>query len=123
MIREYLKEHIDAQTACVYIQHPNYYGNLEDAEEIGKIAHEVGAKYVMGVNPISLGVIKTPAEYGADVAVGEGQPLGLSLGFGGPYLGFMASKEAMMRKLPGRIVGETVDHNGKTGYVLTLQAR
>ena len=86
---------------------------LEDAEEIGKIAHEAGAKYVMGVNPISLGVIKTPAEYGADVAVGEGQPLGLSLGFGGPYLGFMASKEAMMRKLPGRIVGETVDHNGK----------
>ena len=112
--KEYLKEHIDAQTACVYIQHPNYYGNLEDAEEIGKIAHEAGAKYVMGVNPISLGVIKTPAEYGADVAVGEGQPLGLSLGFGGPYLGFMASKEAMMRKLPGRIVGETVDHNGKT---------
>ena len=88
-----------------------------------KIAHEAGAKYVMGVNPIFLGVIKTPAEYGADVAVGEGQPLGLSLGFGGPYLGFMASKEAMMRKLPGRIVGETVDHNGKTGYVLTLQAR
>lgn len=121
--KEYLKEHIDAQTACVYIQHPNYYGNLEDAEEIGEIVHDAGAKYVMGVNPISLGVIKTPAEYGADVAVGEGQPLGLSLGFGGPYLGFMASKEAMMRKLPGRIVGETVDHNGKTGYVLTLQAR
>ena len=121
--KEYLKEHIDAQTACVYIQHPNYYGNLEDAEEIGEIVHGAGAKYVMGVNPISLGVIKTPAEYGADVAVGEGQPLGLSLGFGGPYLGFMASKEAMMRKLPGRIVGETVDHNGKTGYVLTLQAR
>ena len=121
--KEYLKEHIDAQTACVYIQHPNYYGNLEDAEEIGEIVHGAGAKYVMGVNPISLGLIKTPAEYGADVAVGEGQPLGLSLGFGGPYLGFMASKEAMMRKLPGRIVGETVDHNGKTGYVLTLQAR
>lgn len=119
----YLKEHMDDRTACVYIQHPNYYGNLEDAKAIGDIVHEVGAKYVMGVNPISLGVIKTPAEYGADVAVGEGQPLGLSLGFGGPYLGFMACKEAMMRKLPGRIVGETVDHNGKTGYVLTLQAR
>ena len=67
--KEYLKEHIDAQTACVYIQHPNYYGNLEDAEEIGEIVHDAGAKYVMGVNPISLGVIKTPAEYGADVAV------------------------------------------------------
>ena len=118
-----LRELIDDTTACVYIQHPNYYGNLEDAEAIGAVAHEAGAKYIMGVNPISLGVVKTPREYGADVAVGEGQPLGLSLGFGGPYLGFMASKEAMMRKLPGRIVGETVDHNGKTGYVLTLQAR
>ena len=121
--KEYLKEHIDAQTACVYIQHPNYYGNLEDAQAIGEIAHGAGAKYIMGVNPISLGIIKTPAEYGADVAVGDGQPLGLPLGFGGPYLGFMAATEGMMRKLPGRIVGQTEDHNGKTGYVLTLQAR
>ena len=121
--KEYLKEHIDAQTACVYIQHPNYYGNLEDAEEIGEIVHDAGAKYVMGVNPISLGVIKTPAEYGADVAVGEGQPLGLSIAFGGPYLGFMAATQKMMRNLPGRIVGQTEDHNGKKGYVLTLQAR
>ena len=121
--KEYLKEHIDAQTACVYIQHPNYYGNLEDAQAIGEIAHGAGAKYIMGVNPISLGIIKTPAEYGADVAVGDGQPLGLPLGFGGPYLGFMAATEGMIRKLPGRIVGQTEDHNGKTGYVLTLQAR
>lgn len=120
---EYLREHIDASTACVYIQHSNYYGNLEEAKEIGEITHQAGAKYIMGVNPISLGVLKTPAEYGADVAVGEGQPLGLSLGFGGPYLGFMASTKAMMRKLPGRMVGKTLDHNGKTGYVLTLQAR
>ncbi len=120
---DYLKEHMDKSVACVYIQHPNYYGNLEDAEAIGEIVHEAGAKYIMGVNPISLGVIKTPAEYGADIAVGDGQPLGLSMAFGGPYLGFMACREKMMRKLPGRIVGQTVDADGKTGYVLTLQAR
>lgn len=120
---EALKKALDEQTACVYIQHPNYYGNLEAAGEIGGLAHEAGAKFVMGVNPISLGILKTPAEYGADVAVGDGQPLGLPIAFGGPYLGFMTCTEAMMRKLPGRIVGQTTDHDGKTGYVLTLQAR
>lgn len=120
---EFLKEQVDKETACIYVQHPNYYGNLEAAKEIGEIAHEAGARYIMGVNPISLGVLKTPREYGADVAVGDGQPLGLPLAFGGPYLGFMACVEEMTRKLPGRIVGQTKDHNGKTGYVLTLQAR
>ena len=118
-----LCELIDDTTACVYIQHPNYYGSLEDAQAIGEIVHEAGAKYIMGVNPISLGIIKTPKEYGADVAVGEGQPLGLPLAFGGPYVGFMACVSGMTRKLPGRIVGQTTDHNGKVGYVLTLQAR
>lgn len=120
---EALRALVDSGTACVYIQQPNYYGSLEDAEAIGEVAHEAGAKYIMGVNPISLGIIKTPREYGADVAVGDGQPLGLSLAFGGPYLGFMACVSGMTRKLPGRIVGQTKDHNGKTGYVLTLQAR
>lgn len=120
---EFLRVHLDAQTACVYIQHPNYYGNLEDAKKIGEAAHEAGAKYIMGVNPISLGVLKTPREYGADVAVGDGQPLGLPLAFGGPYLGFMACVKDMTRRLPGRIVGQTTDHDGKVGYVLTLQAR
>lgn len=118
-----LKELIDETTACVYIQQPNYYGTLEEAQAIGEIAHAAGAKYIMGVNPISLGIIKTPREYGADVAVGEGQPLGLPLAFGGPYLGFMACVSGMTRKLPGRIVGQTKDHNGSIGYVLTLQAR
>ena len=118
-----LKEALDDSTACVLIQHPNYYGNLEDAAKIGEAAHDVKAKFIMSVNPISLGLIKSPAEYGADVAIGDGQPLGLPLAFGGPYLGFMASTDAMKRKLPGRIVGQTVDGEGKKGYVLTLQAR
>ena len=121
--RDALRELIDKTTACVYIQHPNYYGNLEDAQAIGEIAHEAGAKYIMGVNPISLGVVKTPREYGADVAVGEGQPLGLPLAFGGPYVGFMACVSAMTRKLPGRIVGQTTDAEGRRCFVLTLQAR
>jgi glycine dehydrogenase subunit 1 len=120
---EFLKENIDEQTACVYLQQPNYYGSLEDAALIGEIAHGAGAKFIMGVNPMSLGVIKTPREYGADIAVGDGQPLGLPLSFGGPYVGFMACVDELKRKLPGRIVGQTTDHNGKIGYVLTLQAR
>ncbi len=109
--------------SCLLVQQPNFYGLFEDAETLGNIAHAAGAKYVICANPISLGICKTPAEYGADVAVGEGQPLGMPLAFGGPYLGFMACKESMQRKLPGRIVGETTDLDGKRGYVLTLQAR
>lgn len=121
---EALKELMTDDTACVLIQHPNYYGNLERAKEIGEIAHSVkNCRYIMSVNPITLAIMKTPREYGADFAIGEGQPLGMAPAFGGPYLGFMASIDSMKRNLPGRIVGQTVDHNGKTGYVLTLQAR
>ena len=120
---EALAQMADKETACVLIQSPNYYGTLEDAQKLGEIAHGVGAKYVMSTNPISLGILKTPAEYGADIAIGEGQPLGMPIAFGGPYLGFMASTKAMMRKLPGRIVGETTDDDGKQAFVLTLQAR
>lgn len=118
-----LQEMIDEQTACVLVQHPNYFGSLEDMETIEKIVHGAKAKLIMSVDPISLGVLKTPGEYGADAAVGEGQSLGMPLAFGGPYLGFMAAADAMKRKLPGRIVGQTTDADGKTGYVLTLQAR
>lgn len=113
----------DPQAACFYVQQPNYYGIIEDCETLGTITHGAGAKYIIGCNPISLGVMKTPAEYGADIAVGDGQPLGMSLAFGGPYLGFMAAGAAMMRKLPGRIVGETTDSRGERAFVLTLQAR
>jgi len=120
---EALKSMTDDTTAGFFVQQPNYYGLIEDAEVLGQVAHAAGAKYVMGVNPISLGIMKTPAEYGADIAVGEGQPLGMSLAFGGPYLGFMAATSAMQRKLPGRIVGQTTDIEGRRAFVLTLQAR
>lgn len=121
--QEALASMMDETVACFYVQQPNYYGNLEDGEALGRLVHEKGGKYIMGCNPIALGIIQTPAECGADVAVGEGQPLGMPMGFGGPYLGFMAATKEMMRKLPGRIVGETVDSEGKRGFVLTLQAR
>ncbi|WP_411675847.1 aminomethyl-transferring glycine dehydrogenase subunit GcvPA [Caproicibacter sp.] len=113
----------DKTAACFFLQQPNYFGTIEDAAALGEIAHAAGAKFIMGCNPISLAVLKTPAECGADVAVGEGQPLGMPLGFGGPYLGFMACKKAMMRRLPGRIVGQTSDAAGNRAFVLTLQAR
>ena len=114
---------LDEETACVLLEQPNYYGIIEDAEAIIEKAHEAKAKVVMSVNPVSLALLKTPGELGADVAVGEGQPLGLPMAFGGPYVGFMATTEKMIRKLPGRIVGETKDVDGKRGFVLTLQAR
>lgn len=120
---EALKSLLGPDTACVLIQQPNFYGVLEDAGTIGKMVHEAGGRFVMSVNPISLGLLKTPREYGADLAVGEGQPLGMPLSFGGPYVGFMASTQELMRKLPGRIVGETTDSQGRRAYVLTLQAR
>ncbi|MEA4965305.1 MAG: aminomethyl-transferring glycine dehydrogenase subunit GcvPA [Oscillospiraceae bacterium] len=121
--KEALKKMLGADAACFYLQQPNYYGLMEDAGEIGEIVHGVGAKFVMGVNPIACAVMKTPRECGADVAVGEGQPLGMDIAFGGPYLGFMAVPKEMTRKLPGRIVGQTEDVDGNRGFVLTLSGR
>ena len=118
-----LRELIDGETACLLIQQPNFFGCFEDADAAAAIVHERKVRLIMSCNPIALAVMKTPGETGADVAVGEGQPLGLPVGFGGPYLGFMAADEKMMRKLPGRIVGETADMNGNRCFVLTLQAR
>lgn len=118
-----LQQMLTEDVASLYIQQPNFYGLFEDAEALGKAVHSAGAMYIMGCNPIALALIKTPRDCGADVAVGEGQPLGLPLGFGGPYLGYMAATSKLMRKLPGRIVGETVDANGNRAFVLTLQAR
>ena len=121
--KEALKAALGADAAMFYLQQPNYYGLLEDATEIGQIVHAAGAKYVMGFNPIAAAILPTPAECGADVAVGEGQPLGMDTAFGGPYLGIMTTNKAMTRNLPGRIVGQTVDKDGNIGYVLTLSAR
>ena len=118
-----MKAALGADAACFLSQQPNFYGLMEDCSALAEVTHGAGAKYVLCANPISLAICKTPREYGADVAVGEGQPRGMPLSFGGPYLGFMATTAANQRKLPGRIIGETVDVEGKRGYVLTLQAR
>ncbi len=120
---EQLSALLNGNTACILMQQPNYYGLLEDCEAIRKLINGSDIKYVISCNPISLGILKAPSEYGADIAVGEGQPLGIPLSFGGPYLGFMATTEKLMRRLPGRIVGETVDGAGNRAFVLTLQAR
>lgn len=120
---EALKAALTDETAAVYVQSPNYFGVLEDMDTIVSATHAAGAKVIMGANPISLGLLKPPGEYDVDIAVGEGQPLGIPLSFGGPYLGFMTCKKAMMRKLPGRIAGQTTDAQGRRCFVLTLQAR
>ena len=118
-----LKNMLGADAACVLIQQPNYFGLIEDLSELTEIAHAAGAKLAVVYHPLAAALYRTPGECGCDIAVGEGQPLGLPLGFGGPYLGMMTAKKAMMRRLPGRIVGETVDAQGKRAFVLTMQAR
>ena len=121
--KDALKALLNDGVASFYVQQPNFFGIFEDADELGAIVHAAGAMFVMGCNPIALAIMKTPKDCGADVAVGEGQPLGMPIGFGGPYLGFMATTMKHIRKLPGRIVGETTDHDGNRAYVLSLQAR
>ena len=102
---------------------PNYYGNIEPMAEIAEAVHAANGLLVAYVNPITLGVMKRPADYGADIAIGDGQPLGIPLSFGGPYVGFMAATKKLMRNLPGRIAGQTTDAEGNRVFVLTLQAR
>jgi len=118
-----LQKEINDQTLSVIVQSPNFFGVLESMPEIEKIVHSQKALFIASVNPLSLGMITPPGEYNADIAVGEGQVLGNSLSFGGPYLGIFTCKKDFMRKIPGRVVGRTKDKNGKEGFVLTLQAR
>ncbi|MBN2089958.1 aminomethyl-transferring glycine dehydrogenase subunit GcvPA [candidate division KSB1 bacterium] len=120
---EILKSRISDQTAGVLIQHPNFLGYLEDVDEIAPMIHQHGGLFVTSNDPISLGVLNPPGAYDVDIMTGEGQVLGNSLNFGGPYLGIFAVKSQYVRRMPGRLVGATVDSTGKRGFVLTLQTR
>ncbi len=113
----------DETTACVVAQNPAFLGDAQDFTALAGQCHTVGALFVLSCYPVSLGVLKTPGEMGADIAVAEGQSLGLPLGFGGPYLGLLATHKEFLRKMPGRLVGATEDTQGRRGFVLTLQAR
>src|SRR5205823_8432039 len=114
---------IGSEVAAVVVQHPNLYGVLEPARDLFAAAQEAGARAIQVFDPLSLGVLAPPGELGADIAVAEGQSLGNHLNYGGPYLGVIAARMQDVRRMPGRIVGETVDVDDRVGYVLTLQAR
>ncbi|MDZ4684807.1 MAG: aminomethyl-transferring glycine dehydrogenase subunit GcvPA [Planctomycetaceae bacterium] len=114
---------VDDRTAAVVAASPNFFGCLEDVAAISELAHKHGAMSVQIFDPISLGLVRRPGDLGVDIAVAEGQPLGIPLQFGGPYLGILACREEFVRKLPGRLIGQTVDRLGRTCYVLNLQAR
>lgn len=114
---------VDDRTACVVVQHPNFFGCLEDVHRMAKTAHAAGSLFIVSVDPISLGVLIRPGDYGADIVVAEGQSLGSPMSFGGPYLGVMACREEFVRRMPGRIAGQTVDRRGNPCWVLTLQTR
>ncbi|HWR09114.1 aminomethyl-transferring glycine dehydrogenase subunit GcvPA [Sporomusa sp.] len=118
-----LQSKLSKTVAAVIVQSPNFFGCIEELKTVVDAAHAQGALVIAAVDPISLGLLEAPGTFGVDIAVGEGQSLGIPLSFGGPYLGFFATTEKLMRKIPGRIVGQTVDHDGNRGFVLTLQTR
>ncbi len=121
--REALLEALDDATAALLVQNPTFFGTVEELSDIAAAAHEKGALLVVSAYPISLGLVKSPGEMGADVVVGDGQSLGNAMSFGGPSFGFISARKKLIRNMPGRIVGETVDGQGRRGFVLTLQAR
>lgn len=123
VIEEGFTAAIDKETAAIIVQQPNFYGNLEDLRAAEQQIHANRGMLIMMVDPISLALLKSPAEWGADIVAGEGQALGNSLSFGGPYLGFLAVGKKLMRKIPGRVVGQSLDQEGRRAFVLTLQAR
>ncbi len=121
--RDAIKAALCDQTAAVILQNPNFFGVVDDHSDIVEECHKRGILVIQSVYPIAMALLKTPGEMGVDIVTGEGQPLGIPLSFGGPYLGFMATTKSLVRKMPGRLVGRTVDRNGKECFVLTLQAR
>lgn len=121
--RDALSAFMGDDVAALVVQNPDFFGTVDDFSDLAQMAHDAGALLLASVYPVSLGLLKRPGEMGADIVTGEGQSLGLPLSFGGPYLGLFAVRQALVRRLPGRVVGETVDRSGKTCYVLTLQAR
>lgn len=118
-----LEAMIDDTTAAVMVQYPNFFGQVEDIKTIGEVAHANKALFVVSANPLALGILTPPGKLGADITVGDAQPFGIAESFGGPHCGYFAVTKKLMRKVPGRLVGETVDEEGRRGYVLTLQAR
>jgi len=118
-----LRRLVGPETSCVVLDNPNFFGVVEDGYSVSETAKAAGAVLIVDVDPLSLGLLSAPSDYGADVVIGEGQSLGNRLNFGGPYLGFMAAAKRFIRKLPGRIVGRTVDADGRTCFCLTLQTR
>ena len=121
--REEFAAKLDSSVAGVIFQTPNFFGNVEDLEGVGEKVHANGSLMILTADPLSLGLFKSPGEWGADIAAGEGQPLGLSMEFGGPYLGYFVTSQALMRRIPGRLAGLTQDADGKRAFCLTLQAR
>jgi glycine dehydrogenase subunit 1 len=121
---EQLKKEVDDETASVIVQYPNFYGQIESLKELESVTHESKkAMFVVSSNPLSLGMLTPPGEFGADIVVGDAQPFGIPSSFGGPHCGYFATTKKYMRKVPGRLVGQTKDENGERGFVLTLQAR
>ncbi len=118
-----LREAVDETTACVVLQQPNFFGIVEQARELAQVAHEAGALMIGVFDPISLGLLERPGDWGADIAVAEGQSLGTAMSYGGPVLGILACRDSLVRRIPGRIVGQTTDRRGNTCYTLTMQTR
>ena len=114
---------LDQETACLVVQYPNFYGYIEDLAALTKAAHAQGALIVVSADPMAMGMFQPPGHYGADIVTGEGQPLGIPPSYGGPYVGLFSTKQEYIRQMPSRLSGRTVDSQGRTGYVLTLQTR